>query len=97
MAEDQKAELEVQIAQLSEMSGDSSQQMAYLNDQLREKDRLVEELQGQKGSLTGQLERINQDMKSKEEKLVSVSVWTGFKVLAHEKYVYSIAYNSISV
>lgn len=74
MAEDQKAELEIQIAQLSEMSGDSSQQMAYLNDQLREKDKLVEELQGQKGSLTGQIERINQDMNTKMEKLVSVSV-----------------------
>jgi peptidoglycan hydrolase CwlO-like protein len=74
VAENQKAELEVQIAQLSEMSGDSSQQMAYLNDQLREKDRLVEELQGQKGSLTGQIERINQDVNSKEEKLVSISI-----------------------
>ena len=70
MAEAQKAELEVQIAQLSEMSGDSSQQMAYLNDQLREKDRLVEELQGQKGSLTVQLESVN----LKEEKLVSIAV-----------------------
>lgn len=74
MAEDQKAKLEVQIAQLSEMSGDSAQQMAYMNDQLREKDRLVEELQGEKGSLTGQLERINRDVNSKEEKLVSMSV-----------------------
>ena len=72
MAEAQKAELEVQIAQLSEMSGDSSQQMAYLNDQLREKDRLVEELQGHNSSITGQLERVNQDMNSKMEKLVSI-------------------------
>ena len=75
MAETQKAELEVQISQLSEMSGDSSQQMAYLNEQLREKDRLVEELQGQNSSITGQLERVNQDTTSKIEKLVSVILY----------------------
>ena len=89
MAEDQKAELELQTAQLSEMSGDSSQQMAYLSEQLREKDRLVEELQRHKGSLTGQIERINQDASSKEEKLVSVFVGISLMMLTHEKYTYS--------
>ena len=70
MAEAQKAELEVQISQLSEMSGDSSQQMAYLNEQLREKDRLVEELQGQHSFVSGELERVKQETSSKVEKQV---------------------------
>lgn len=82
MAEAQKAELEVQISQLSELSGDSSKQMTYLNEQLREKDRLMEELQGQNSSLDGQLERVNQEMTSRMEKLVSriLSTWMSFVV-----------------
>ena len=71
VAETQKAELEVQISQLSEMSGDSSKQLAYLNEQLREKDRQVEELQGTHSSVSGELDRVKEDMTSQTNKLVS--------------------------
>ena len=71
MAEAHKTELELQISQLSEMSGDSSQQMAYLNEQLREKDKQVEELQGQHSSVAGELEIVREEQSSKTAKLVS--------------------------
>lgn len=71
MAEAQKAELKAQISQLSEMSGDSSQQMVYLNEQLREKDRLIEELQGQHSFVSGELERVKEETSSKSEQHVS--------------------------
>lgn len=71
VSESQKAELEEQISQLSEMSGDSSQQVSYLNDQLREKDKQMEELQGQHSSLSNELERIKQETCLQAEKLVS--------------------------
>ena len=99
VAESQKTELEVQISQLSEMSGDSSKQMAYLNDQLREKDRQVEELQGQHSSVTEEMERVRQEQSSKAEKLVShvymymfMYMYTCIELLPWPSYVYMYVY-----
>ena len=75
VAETHKAELEVQISQLSEMSGDSSQQLAYLNEQLREKDRQLEELEGKHSSISGELERVKEDMTTQTDKQVNCVHW----------------------
>ena len=44
------------------MSGDSSQQLSYLNEQLREKDREIEELQTQQAQLNEEVSRASDEL-----------------------------------
>ena len=45
------------MSELARMSGDSSEQMSYLNEQLREKDREIEELHATVAALTEEVSR----------------------------------------
>ena len=45
------------MSELTRMSGNSSEQMSYLNEQLREKDREIEELHAAVASLTEEVDR----------------------------------------
>lgn len=53
---------EGQLRELARLSGDSSEQMSYLNEQLREKDREIEELHTTVATLTEEVSRSKDDL-----------------------------------
>ena len=58
---------EGQLSELARMSGDSSEQMSYLNEQLREKDREIEELHSAVAMLTEEASRSKDDLERSQD------------------------------
>ncbi|XP_027052096.1 CAP-Gly domain-containing linker protein 1-like [Pocillopora damicornis] len=62
-----KAKLESQIAELAKNSGDSSQKLVYLNEQLREKDRTLDKLKSSSAEAQVQIGRLTEDLAQAKE------------------------------
>ncbi|PFX23382.1 CAP-Gly domain-containing linker protein 1-like isoform X2 [Stylophora pistillata] len=63
-----KAKLESQIAELAKNSGDSSEKLVYLNEQLREKDRTLDNLKSTSAEAQVQIGRLTEDLAQAKEK-----------------------------
>lgn len=62
-----KNKLESEIAELAKNSGDSSQKMVYLNEQLREKDRILDKLKSSSAEAQIQIGRLSEDLSQAKE------------------------------